>query len=373
MITITRRLALHLRAVLRRAFGIRGPYPSVCLRKSPTGIRIQAKSIDVAVEYHTCDGGGPEEPLWIPVELLADCEGKKDDPVEIQPASKGRVTAQWRDGNVPQIIQYDVTLPAEPDIFPGLPDTLVENPVSILDALHEAGETRDPGSVRFALGCLRLRAKNGEIAATDGRQLIVQSGFTFPWQGDLLVPWNKVLTAPEIRQEEPVEIGKAGDWVAFRIGEWTVWLAINKDGRFPNVSCHIPRVADATATCRLSPADASFLAETLPRLPSDDQLNYPVTLDLNGSVAIRSKPADQDQITELVLRNSSWSGEPVRINMNRQYLARAAKLGFQEVHLYGPSSAVLCQDGTRQYVWALLDPESAHRPYRGPHPHRIPG
>ena len=95
-------------------------------------------------------------------------------------------------------------------------------------------------------------------------------------------------------------------------------------------------------------------------------MNYPITVDLNGSVAIRSKPADQDQITEIVLRNSSWSGNPVRINTNRQYLVRAAKFGFQEVHLYGPESAVYCRDDHRQYVWMVLSSESAIPPSKDP-------
>jgi hypothetical protein len=52
----------------------------------------------------------------------------------------------------------------------------------------------------------------------------------------------------------------------------------------------------------------------------------------------------------------------VLLNMNRKYLLRAVKLGFDQVYVTSPKSPVLCQDGDRQYVWALLNPESALGP-----------
>ena len=64
---------------------------------------------------------------------------------------------------------------------------------------------------------------------------------------------------------------------------------------FPTSAGHIPRVTDATARCVLSAADAAFLAQTLPKLPCDDTYNHPLTVDLNGSIAIRAKTADQAQ------------------------------------------------------------------------------
>jgi hypothetical protein len=49
-------------------------------------------------------------------------------------------------------------------------------------------------------------------------------------------------------------------------------------------------------------------------------------------------------------------GTPHTISSNRQYLLRALRLGFREVHLYGTEAPVLCDDGRRQFVWAVLGP-----------------
>ncbi len=150
--------------------------------------------------------------------------------------------------------------------------------------------------------------------------------------------------------------------MAIAVEPWTIYLAVNVDGRFPDVAKHIPSAAEAKACCSFSAADARFLAETLPRLPCDDDGNRAVTLDLNGHVAVRAKPSDSTRPTEVVLTGSSFSGEPIRVNTNRNYLARAMRLGLRELTITGDKTALACCDEQRQYVWMPLDPESAIPP-----------
>jgi hypothetical protein len=366
LITITRRLALSLRSVFRRALGAgRGAGPAVCLAVGPEGLRVRARLGDAAVEYHARGDFVPET-LWLPFSFLADCEGRKDEPVQLEAQGEGRVMAQWRDGSVPQLVQYEAVEPPGTEAFPELPQTLTENPSSLLAAMHDAAETADPDSIRYALGCVQLQGTSGRIVATDGRQLLVQSGFAFPWEGEILVSRTKVFASPELSRDLSVAVGKTDDWAVFRSGPWTFWLAINKDGRFPNVESHLPRLATATARCHLSKGDAGFLAQTLPRLPGDGELNGPVTVELNGHVAVRAKAPGQSRPTEVVLRNSTWTGEAVRLNTNRRFLARAVRLGFEQVYCFGPRSPLACQDDWRTYVWALLEPDAAIKPAEDP-------
>ena len=77
------------------------------------------------------------------------------------------------------------------------------------------------------------------------------------------------------------------DEVVIRVGPWTFYLAVNKDGRFPDVCRQIPSPATAATHCLFSAPDANFLAETLPRLPSDEDGNRPITLDLNGNAVVQ--------------------------------------------------------------------------------------
>jgi hypothetical protein len=363
LISITRNLARQVRAVFRRALNLtpRGCSWPVTFQTSPDGLRVRSRSSDAAVEYHL-PGDRTIEQIDLPFAFLADCEGRKDEPVQLSTSDNGRVIAQWRDGSVPQIVQYDPAAPVETAEFPRMPEKLAANPSTILKALNDAVDSSDLDVVRFATDHIQFRGKTGAIVATDGRQILFQSGFEFPWKDAILVPASKVFGSPEFTGCESVAIGRSEKWVSLAIGPWTVHLALGENLRFPDIDRHIAKPADAMAQCQLSAADAQFLAKALPRLPDDDENNHPVTLDLNGQVVIRSNAADQPRPTELILEDSSSSGEPIRIHTNRKFLARAIQLGFDRLYVYGPKSPVLCQDDRRQYVWAVLGPESALGP-----------
>ena len=65
-----------------------------------------------------------------------------------------------------------------------------------------------------------------------------------------------------------MSVARSGDWLVLGVDPWTIYLRVNKEGRFPDMARVIPDPANATARCQLSEDDARFLADTLPRLPS---------------------------------------------------------------------------------------------------------
>lgn len=360
MVTITRRLAQQLRAVLRRAFGQDRTGPVVGFFGSAEGLTVKSAFADAAVELRV-PGRYDAETVWLPMQALDDFEAKKDDPVELTASGNGRVTAQWRDGNVPQITEYNSLQPPDADKFPTLPTDLTTNPPELLDALHEASEVADTNSPRFATGCLQLTPA-GTIHATDGRQGLIQTGFAFPWNEPVLIPRSKVFHSPEFPQDSPVSVARSGDWLVFSVNPWSIYLRVEKDARYPDMERIVPVADNAATRCRLSADDAKFLVETLPKLPSHDEQNMPVTLDVNGHIAIRAKSADQPRPTEVVLTNSTCVGEAVRININRTYLKRAMRLGLHELCLYGDNAALLGQADSRKLVWMPLEPGAAIKP-----------
>jgi len=354
LIVITRHQALHLRSVLRRAFGsARSSGSAVGLLGGADGLVVKALGADVAVEYHL-PGPQPAETLWLLMNFLADCEAKNDEPVELEATGKGRCTARWRDGNVPQIVQYESAKPPDLAKFPARPETMAANPTSFRAAFAEASDTTDPNSTRYALGCVRLRGDDGSLAATDGRQLLVQSGFQLPWAGDVLVPRTKVFAAPELSGGPSVTIGKSDDWLTVCCGPWTVHLRIDRQARFPKIEDIVRSRQQAQGTCTFSAGDLQFLADTLPRLPVSADNDYRVTLDLNGQVILRAQTAVQAVPTEVVLRGSSWTGPPMRLNLNGRHLARAARLGPAELAIFGDELPIAWQGEGRTYISTTL-------------------
>ena len=364
MITVSRSLVRQLRAVFRRALGMIGREagPNLLLAAGPDGLRVQARNMLAAVEHHT-PGDFPVEQLHLPFAFLADCEGGKAEPVVLEQEC-GRVAAQWSDNKIPQVVQYDSTLPDDPP-FPAVPSPMAEIDWGLWRALAEAMETTDPLPARFGTDCVQLRGSGGRIAATDSRQLLVQTGFRFPWEGDLLIPKNSLFACRDLRPDAPLYIGHSDAWLTLQTGPWTFHLATETDRRFPEVEKYIKQPEAALTRLELAAADAEFLADALQRLPCDENDDdHAVTIDLNGQVIVRAATHDSKAPTELVLSRSSASGENLRFAVNRNYLSQALKFGLRQLFVYGVELPVQASNDNRVYVWAPLGEGGVVKPSR---------
>ncbi len=359
---LSRMLVRQLRTILRRA-GVINPRSAnqpVELIRSTAGLSLRGQSAEIAIQYHDPAAGGEDERLLVPVAFLADTEGRKGT-VEIVDGG-ATLTARWTEGVVPRTKTYDPPDTKNLIPWPAAPENWTENSAELLPALHAAYQTADRQSVRFALSCLLLRGGDGAVCATDGRQLLIHAGFSFPWTENVLVPGVNLFGSPELATDAPVAVGTTGEYVALRTGPWTIFLKINRDGRFPELDRHVPKVEAALTRCQIPAGDAAFLAKSLAQLPVEDERHLPVTVDLNGAVAIRARDPDQPIPTELILSQSTWSGEAARINTNRRFLQRAVEQGFETIEFGAPGAPIVCRDPRRTYTWAALSPESAVPP-----------
>jgi len=364
MITVTRSLLCQVRSVLRRA-GVgksKSSHPEIIVRAANDGLRIQVLSDQLAIEYHHAGQFDAQE-LVVPCDLLVAAEGRSEDLVTLQSQGPGRATASWIDQGIPQ--ELELVSNASADFaagFPAMPEAFTDNSPELLAGLATAATIAEGERTRFALDCLQLRGTQGKIVTTDGRQVLVQSGFAFPWTHELLVPASRVFASKELAQAGSVRVGLIQDWVAFQSGPWTIWLRIEKEARFPKIDDLIRDSAAALSRLSIDQQDGQFLCAALARLPSDEPSHQPITLDLNGQVIVRAKAVGQTRPTELVLSRSQLDGDSLSINTDRRFLARAVKLGFEQVCFFGPQAPVLCDDGRRQYLWAVLDSDGALRP-----------
>lgn len=132
--------------------------------------------------------------------------------------------------------------------------------------------------------------------------------------------------------------------------------------RFPALDHVVPDPAAVATRLRLDPEDARFLGAALDRLPGSAEEHAPATLELNGKVALRAQGADHAPPTELVLARSAYTGSPVRLNTNREFLGRALRLGFSEIGIVDADSPILCCDRGLIYCWQPLAKGSAIEP-----------
>jgi hypothetical protein len=270
-----------------------------------------------------------------------------------------KVVLEWLDAGIPQSVSFPVIDPVE---MPDMPETFTAIEPRFLSAMADAVATTDKESTRYALDCIRLRGSDGQIAATDRAQALVQSGFTFPWTDEILVAVSDAFSSREFATADAVLIGRSADWVSIQANSRTLHLRIEKEKRFPNIDLQIPTTGSAVTTLSLSDDDVDFLLTSTKRLPGASEHNAPVTVDLNGVVAIRAVAEDQSRPTELVLSNSRRVGDEIRFNTSRNFIIRAAELGFRDICLRNASAPVCCQDDRRTYIWALLDEEGGIKP-----------
>ena len=139
----------------------------------------------------------------------------------------------------------------------------------------------------------RLTISRGSLVEpTDARQLLTQSGFTFPWTADVLIRRSPVFRCRELTSDQPIETGVTANHFVVRTGPWTIWLALEKQGRFPDFKDVIPAVGSAKTRLRITEEDAVYLLNVIPRLPLEEPDNPRVCVDLNGSVALLARGSE---------------------------------------------------------------------------------
>lgn len=359
MIEFPRSLARQFRTVFRRCFRkCHGPCPAlVHFQTDAEGLHIRVAHPEISLAFHEPRAWTGMESVSVPVEALADFEGRSQDLVHLEFAGPDKTLARWQDAGIPQGVEYAVQNQDKQPEFPKLADKLIPCQPSLLESLDEAAQTASSDGTRYALNRILLRGKTGEVVGTDGRQLLVQGGFSFPWTEDALVPKMSVLRSKDLGEDPIAEIGKTDTHVILRIGAWTFFLRMDKDARFPRFEQIIPKESAGGSRLRISAEDAGFLVKTLPHLPGQDEENKPLTLDLNGQVSLRARAANQEMATEVLLARSEYTGKPVQVCINREYLARAVQLGFKEVHVNTADTPLLFKDEKRLFVCMPLSKE----------------
>jgi hypothetical protein len=363
MITLTRSQVRRLRSAFRRsALGIthRGTIPPLVLRADGAQLRAHYRYRDLAVEHVEPGSYRPAETVAIPLDALADFEGPADTPVVLEALAPDRTAVRWQDRGIPQAREYDVIPADRTGEMPELPTSWASGPPELLAALAEATETSTPDSTRYALECLQLQGARNRIIATDGRQLLARTGFSLPWTEDVLIKGSPLFACRALPRDQPVDVGRTDTHVVFRVGPWTLAFEVQKDVRFPEVERVIPQPAEVVTRLRLDPEDATFLESALGRLPGADDHNAPVTIEVNGKVAVRAQAPDRpQQVTELVLGRSSSTGSPNCLCANRVLLERALRLGFRELGFTAVDSPFVCRDAGRIYAVQPLSGGSA--------------
>jgi hypothetical protein len=332
MRTFPRSAALRFRQILKRSLTLdpaRGSWPQVVCQARRNELTLEAGQCNVAVRLYL-DAPGASGAIAFQADLLSQVEGRDDSLVTVEPTDPGKGVARWADGGVPKVIEFDTVPPEEARAFPDEP-RLTPMPDGFLPALAEAMRTAAKHHTKVGLTRILFRGKSGEIIASDGKQLLVQRGFPFPWEDDVLIPRVAALDGRPLGTTGPAGIGRTSGHVVPRVAPWAFALPIDAEETFPGIEAVIPRASAATGRLHLDPEEAARLAAVLPRLPGAADNEAPVTLALDSPPAVRAKGDADPEAVEVLLDRSTVAGPAATVAVDRTYLLRALALGFTEI------------------------------------------
>ena len=345
--TTLRRLQEALRRTVPRTNRNRSP---VSASADSRGLRVEVKVPGVQLRFEEAGQFGLGQ-CTLPLEALLKIPTTSGGGVELESTDDG-VTLRWTDGGVPRATRTE-TVPS-PEQTLSEPISWVATTAELRTAFAAARQVCSPETVRFATDRICLRGARRQVAATDGRQLLVWDGFEFPWSEDVLIAPFGMLDADELKAASDWGLGRTEEHVVLQTGSWSFWAEILKDGRFPNVDQVMPHRSASDRRLVLSLHDASFLKKTLPRLPGRESEFSPITVEMNGHVGILAREAEGGPTTELELSSSCYEGAPLRFACDRDHLRRAVSLGLTELRVANANKPVLMQDDRRRCLFVPL-------------------
>jgi hypothetical protein len=256
MIVMPRGLARSFRAVARKC-GVgraKGPSPPVLIVVS-NGKLTLTKFGAVAFSVETESPTSSDIRIMVPMDLLEMIEGTGTAELTV---SDSEVTAQWETSAGVRSEVFKLLVPDQLHDLPGLPDKWSETSSNLLLALHECGRTtaKDAAS-RFSLERVQVNGKDGTVVATNGVQALVWGGFAFPFKESLLISAIPVFGTKDLSNASEVKVGCTADHLVVRADLWTIWLAIDKTGKYPNVEDHIPKSYSASVV-EIDETDAEY-------------------------------------------------------------------------------------------------------------------
>ena len=223
MITITRRQARSLRAVLRRRHvGPRfGHAPPLDLAVDPdAGLRVRYRASAIALECLLPGTPRPKEAVLLPIDALRALEARDDSPLVLWADPATRTWARWDQDGVTQTRGHDVPPPRWRRPFPRRPDDLEDAPADLLGTLARGGGYDGWG------GPLRLVGGSDQVIDGSGYAESLEGGYRFPWRGEAWVPSSPCFARVERERRRPPRVGRTGDHVVIEAWPWTLWLLL---------------------------------------------------------------------------------------------------------------------------------------------------
>jgi hypothetical protein len=238
-------------------------------------------------------------------------------------------------------------------------------------AVWEALECASVDSSRYVLNgaCLDTRNKEAHyVIGTDGRHLYSANSFRFNLPEPLIIPTAKFVTWPGFMNDGPWKLRmlpaikvdpkdkkadkskEAPPWLQIDSEHWS-YVARAIDGQYPNWKQVLPTVDGKWTQVVLDPSAAKDMLRAIPLLPGADTLNHTIVLEVGpDGLALKAQGAEQKDWTRILVDGARITGKSTEVAMNRDYLLRALRFGFSEIHINGSLTPVVFSSAAKTMI-----------------------
>ena len=134
---------------------------------------------------------------------------------------------------------------------------------------------------------------------------------------------------------------EAPPWVQIDSQHWS-YVIRGIDGQFPEWRQAVPAVTGSWTRVVLEGSAARDLLQAIALLPGAETLDNTIVLEIDaGRLALKARGPEPQGWTRILVAGTRITGKPVQTSLNRDYLLRALRFGFNEISIADSLSPVV--------------------------------
>lgn len=263
------------------------------------------------------------------------------------------------------------------DEFPPATEVNTE-PVQLDDAfkqaLSQALDCASTDTSRYVItgACLDTSKKEAHyVVGTNGHLLFSANSFLFDVPQSIIVPPGKFLTwagfmddgpwtlrfQPEVKGKGKFKGNDQPAWIRLDSDHWT-YVSKPIEGAYPNWKQVVPTADSIKSQVTLAEPGIKIILDALSLLPGNDDKDQPVTLEIKENSLTLKARGTASEWTEIPIP-AQVAGLPVRISLNRIYLAKALRFGCTQIGILDDIAPLMFSTKGKTMVVCPLRPPAA--------------